>query len=514
MNKKLSSINSLKTSIRFTQYSLFLILIIFTGLITKLYFFPFEIPITSDALNYFWYSSDIYQIGKLPSDWSLGNNGWPIVLSIVFFITDSKDILSLMETQKIFSVLISISTTIPVYFLCKKFVQRKFALIGASIIAFDPRLMINSFLGITDPLFLLLSVISLVLFLHSNKKAVYLSFVIVGLSSLVRTEGMAIFLVLSIMFFIKYRNENYKIIFRYLLILIIFGLVLLPLSAYRIDVTGNDYLFQRGLKHVDQIASNEGYNDKLFEGLEIFSKYIIWVLIPNFIIFIPFGIFLIFRKLNIDKITIILSIAILSIPALYGYTLSALDTRYLYVLFPMFCVLTVLPIEKVSSKFLNQNLIVIIIILSIIIASIGLYDYLKIDCEHEKETFEIMKDISNFAVGINEFNSEAKYIPTIYTINQWPTTYKNLDFKTVIIKYEKYDSLIEFIQNSKDNGLSHIVVDNKEKRPIFMQEVFVEEKTYNFLEKVYDSKKQGFEYHVKVFKINYNLLNQEIISKQ
>ena len=102
---------------------------------------------------------------------------------------------------------------------------------------------------------------------------------------------MAIFLVLSIMFFIKYRNENYKIIFRYLLILIIFGLVLLPLSAYRIDVTGNDYLFQRGLKHVDQIASNEGYNDKLFEGLEIFSKYIIWVLIPNFIIFIPFGIF-------------------------------------------------------------------------------------------------------------------------------------------------------------------------------------------------------------------------------
>ena len=224
--------------------------------------------------------------------------------------------------------------------------------------------------------------------------------------------------------------------------------------------------------------------------------------------------FLIFRKLNIDKITIILSIAILSIPALYGYTLSALDTRYLYVLFPMFCVLTVLPIEKVSSKFLNQNLIVIIIILSIIIASIGLYDYLKIDYEHEKETFEIMKDISNFAVGINEFNSEAKYIPTIYTINQWPTTYKNLDFKTVIIKYEKYDSLIEFIQNSKDNGLSHIVVDNKEKRPIFMQEVFVEEKTYNFLEKVYDSKKQGFEYHVKVFKINYNLLNQEIISKQ
>ena len=514
MKKKASLINYSKISTKFTQYSLFLMLIIFISLVTRFYFFPFDIPITSDALNYFWFSSDIYQIGKLPNDWSLGNNGWPIILSTVFFISDSKDIYSLMEIQKIFSVLISISTIIPVYFLCKKFVQRKFALIGASIIAFDPRLMINSFLGITDPLFLLLSVTSLVLFLYSNKKTVYLSFVIVALSALVRTEGIAIFLVLSIMFFIKYRKENYKLIFKYLLILGIFGLVLLPLSVYRIDVTGNDYIFQRGLKHIDQISSNEGYSDKLFEGLETFSKYLIWVLLPNFIIFIPFGIFLIFRKLNIDKITIILSLVILSLPALYGYTLSALDTRYLYVLFPMFCVLTVLPIEKFSSKFSNQNLIVIIIILSIIIASIGVYDYLKIDYEHEKEVFEIMKDISNFAYGINEFNNEAKYIPTIYTINQWPTTYKNLDFKTMIIKYEENNSLLKFIQNSKNKGLSHIVVDNKEKRPIFMQEIFFEEEKYDFLEKVYDSKKQGFNYHVKVFEIDFNLFNQKLVNEK
>jgi hypothetical protein len=507
MNKKPSSIKSLKNSIRFTQYSLFLLLIIFTGLITRFYFFPFEVPITSDALNYFWFSSDIYQIGKLPSDWSLGNNGWPIILSAVFFITDSKDVLSLMETQKIFSVLISILTVIPVYFLCKKFVQRKFALIGATIIAFDPRLMVNSFLGITDPLFLLLTSTSLVLFLYSNKKNVYLCFVIVGFASLIRTEGMAIFFVLSIMFFIKYRKENYKLIFKYLLILGIFILVLLPLSAYRIDVTGNDYLFQRGLRHVDQISSNEGFYDKAIDGLEIFSKYLIWVLIPNFIIFIPLGIFLIFRKLNINKITIILSLAILSLPALYGYTLSALDTRYLYVLFPMFCVLTVLPIEKFSLKFSKQNLIIIGIIVAIFVSSISVYDYLKIDYEHEKEAFEIMKDIAGLAIGINELDNEVRYIPTVYTINQWPTTYKNLDFKTVIIKFEKGKSLQEFIIESKEKGLSHIIIDDKNNRPTFMQEIFFEEEKYNFLEKVYDSKKHGFDYHVKVFKIDYSLIN-------
>jgi len=122
MEKKSSLINYSKISSKFTQYSLFLMLIIFISLVTRFYFFPFDIPITSDALNYFWFSSDIYQIGKLPNDWSLGNNGWPIILSTVFFISDSKDIFSLMEIQKIFSVLISILTIIPVYFLCKKFV--------------------------------------------------------------------------------------------------------------------------------------------------------------------------------------------------------------------------------------------------------------------------------------------------------------------------------------------------------------------------------------------------------
>ena len=59
-------------------------------------------------------------------------------------------------------------TTIPVYYLCKNFVARKIAIIGASLIAFDPRLIINSFLGITDPLNLLLISISLVLFLSNN----------------------------------------------------------------------------------------------------------------------------------------------------------------------------------------------------------------------------------------------------------------------------------------------------------------------------------------------------------
>jgi len=201
MGEKLSSINNSRFSERFTKYTLFLIIIISTGFGIRFYFFPFDVPLTADALYYFWYSSDIYQIGGLPDDWSPGNNGWPILVGIVFSMIDTKDIFSLMQAQRIFSLVISMSITIPVYFLCKRFVSRKFALIGAALIAFDPRLIVNSFLGVTDPLFLLLISTSLVVFLYSNKKTVYITFAIIAFATLVRSEGLAIFLVLSIMFF-------------------------------------------------------------------------------------------------------------------------------------------------------------------------------------------------------------------------------------------------------------------------------------------------------------------------
>ena len=123
-----------------------------------------------------------------------------------------------MQIQRLLSVVISVLITIPVYFLCKKFVARKFAIIGASLVVFDPRLMINSFLGVTDPLYLLLIATSLTLFLYSNKKLVYVSFVLVSLAALVRAEGLAFFVVLSVMFFIRYRKENYKVFVKYLLV--------------------------------------------------------------------------------------------------------------------------------------------------------------------------------------------------------------------------------------------------------------------------------------------------------
>jgi len=198
----------------------------------------------------------------------------------------------------------------------------------------------------------------------------------------------------------------------------------------------------------------------------------------------------------------------MSVPALYAYiVLVALDTRYLYILFPMFSVLAVLSIERIVGKLNRSNAIIIIIISAIIVTSVLFYDYKKIDYEHEKESFEIMERVSTMINGTNILYPETNYLTSIQTMNQWPNLYSEIQFNILIIPYGNDNSLQNFILNSKDKGLTHIMIDDNKKRPDFLKELFIEEEKYTYLKKIYDSKNNGFEYQVKVFEINYELFN-------
>jgi len=500
-------------NIVFSKYSIILGIIIGISSLIRFYYFPFDVPLNSDALYYFWYSSEIYQIGTLPNNWTPTNNGWPIFVSIFFSIINSEDILELMEIQRMISTIISISITIPVYFLCKKFVERKFAIIGAVLIAFEPRLMINSFFGITDPLYLLLILTSLTLFLHSNQKIVYFSFVLVALSSLVRSEGIVFFVGMLIIFFIRYRKEKLRIILKYILIIGIFGITILPVSLYQLDTTGTEGIVIRAAGSIEQLIEEDkkigNEENDLVLGLEILIKYLIWIMIPNFIIFIPLGIFLIFKKRTIENISIIILSAIMLIPAFYAYFIPALDTRYLYILLPMFSILAVLSIQKITINKPQTNLIIVIIISAIIFSSIIFYEYKKIDYDHEKESFEIIQKISPIIDGTNLLYPETSYFKTVKTLQQWPENPSNMKFDISTLSTNEYISIEEFIFNSKELGLSHIIIDNNLNREKFLTEIFFDETKYPYLKKIYDSKDDGYIYHVKVFEIDYDLFKKE-----
>ena len=61
-----------------------------------------------------------------------------------------------------------------------------------------------------------------------------------------------------------------------------------------------------------------------------------------------------------------------------------------------------------------------------------------------------------------------------------------------------------------DKQFSHLIADSKDNRTEFLKDVFENEDKYPYLIKEWDTKDEGFAYHVKIFKIDYNLFNLKI----
>ena len=266
-----------------------LIAIFFVGLGLRFFYFPNELPLIADAMDNFTYATGINYYGHLPTEWAPANNGWPIFLSFWFSIINLETSLDYMQMQKTISVVLSTLTIIPIYFLCRKFFDEKISLVGAALFAFEPRIILNSLLGITEPLFILLGISSLVIFLRYGRRAILLSFVLASVCTIVRSEGIFLLLTLSILFFIKYRISK-EIVKTYLPSLIIFMLILTPIMIYKIEVSGNDGIFQRASGGTERILSMTGQDDdqKITDGFQLFIKYVGWVMIRTFLVFVPF----------------------------------------------------------------------------------------------------------------------------------------------------------------------------------------------------------------------------------
>ncbi len=519
-----------KLNILFKNQFLFLLIIVATGFVIRLYFFEPEVPFALDNLVYFTYSFDISVNGKLPSDYTPANNGWPALVGIFFSIFHFDNPIHYMQLQKIISVIFSTITVIPIFFLCRYFFGKELSLIGASFFAFEPRIIQNSLSGITEPLYIFLISMVLIMFLSQNKKIVYASFGVISLAAIVRSEAVILFFVMSILFFIKYR-KSWTVIPRYIPAVIIFILILLPMSTYKSEIQGDDRIFGRinevinvhiltpeedsskwnQLSEQDQEKIIEGeYTGIGFisTGSENFSKFFIWNLIPIFILFVPVGAVLIFRKINFNKLTIIACVIGLSIPAFYAYAVSSLDTRYLYVLYPMLCVVSVFAVEKYIRKIDFKNIITIGLMVVILIASISFLEYKKIDVDHEKEAFLIAQQVVKYSTGVNYYSPESQYIKVAEVFRDWPsipvhTPDGHFDATTVRISANEYENLNEFISNSQNKSLSHLVIDTDSNLPHFLRDVFENENNYSYLIKEYDSMEEGMKYHVKIFRIDY-----------
>ena len=504
----------------------FLCGICIVGFFVRMYYFPFDIPIIHDSIDYFSYAVVVSQQGHFPLGWELSNNGWPTFLSIFYAISNDGGIWEFIYIQRMLTVVISVLTIIPVYLLCTRFVPTKYAIIGSTFFIMDPRIISNSFLGITETSYVFLGALALFLFLSKRFPIILISFFTLALCSTIRYEGFLLFIPFVIIFFIRFRKDK-KIILKIFLLIGIFFLTITPMMLFTYEATGNDGIISPifgGMGYVDRVAiqgqldiensnydSNEGKGKLLTfmtVGLTNLLKYMGWVLIPTFVFFVPLGFFIILKKRDFKTSTIFLVGIVMLIPAFYAYARGIEETRYLYFIFPIFCVFSSFTLMKlydmVPRKWLGT-----LLICGILIGSVMFLDYQKVDYEHERESYLIAKEITKIASGINHYSPESKYIHIAEIEQNWPIiplpkeTPYDQTYEIKKISPDKYSTLEDYIQSSEDKGLTHLVIKKEGNHVKFLEDIFHNEEKYSYLIKQYDSSEYGFDFKIKMYEIDY-----------
>lgn len=516
---------------KFSNQRIFLLisLIFLISILIRFYYFDYNIPLTVDSLNYFFYSMDIKINEQLPVNYSLANNGWPIFTSIIFSIFQSNDINDYMQLQRILTILISSLTVIPIYLLCRRFFNSTYSLIGAAIIGLEPHLVQNSLFGISDTLYIFMISITLYLFLSSKQKLIYVSFGLIAVSTIIRSEGIFLFFTLTLMYFLINR-KNKKNLIKYIFGLTIFILILTPMIFYQYSNFGDDRMFGRAAIAIDNhilksectICGSDNISGSSFiiQGFENFPKYLGWNMIPIWIAFVPIGIIIILKKIDVKSGLLISSMTIMALPAFYAYSIPLQDGRYLFFLYPIFTVISLFTINRFIEYLPNKKNIIILIILSLIIVVSIFYLEQKIDNDHENEAFEIAKILSETKKIVNEYPPEDKYLEVgdmnfnlidfrSYFIDKplkIESIKSSIEHKVTTIKINNLNSISELMEMNKENKITHLVIDNKNEN-IILKKIYQSQEQIPYIKNIFDYEQENFNYKIKIYEIDHTKYN-------
>ncbi len=292
------------------------------------------------------------------------------------------------------------------------------------------------------------------------------------------------------------------------------------MSYVRMETTGQDGLISHvssGPQYYNSVIdSNPEENillDFISKGFTFLIKYAAILTIPMFIIFLPLGIFKFFKNRDEKKWTIIIFSLILLIPAFYAYSRGFQEMRYLFILYPIFCICIGFTFTEIEKKINRKNLFFVIFLIGIISSSLLFTNLMILDFNHEKEIFDISKDLAKEMSFVNRDYEGLSYFAWVKKDleNNFPILSTELaktsEIKIVMIgknTSHDFDNLDEYLKYGKKQGMNHLVLDGSNLDNEMLVHIFENEEQYPFLEKIYDSSEKNYSYHVKAYKINYS----------
>ena len=542
---ELNYINSKKNII------LYLGLILTLGLSLRFYYLPYDVPIATDGFYSFVYAAKTVFEGNLPVGYGTTNSGWANFLALFFSLSDTSDPFYLMQIQRSLSVILSSLTIIPAFFIFRKFVNIRWALFGCLLLIIEPRLLMSSLEGLNYQLFFLLFVLVIALFLTKTKLTLFLSFGCIACATLVRYEGLLLLIPLSTMYFLKFKDK--KSVVKFLGMIFIVIIILAPISVLRIQATENlcyetsfgvrcgsdgfthDILVgQRFLSHtlnaalgqeVSEIAiylfneNNEKtdnyavlFVNKIIVSFSALLKFIGLALIPYFAFFVLYNIILRIKnkksiKLDWDKKMIVFTASIMFLPALYAYMRGIEEIRYVLIIIPLVCILSISWTNSISEKISKNLGVIIILMVLVLISSIIFIEFEKRDSIHDRESFLISQKIVELTNITNSFH-QSGYVKTAVLSSSWPVLPEASQNGKPIHVFQKvstndYDDLAEFIIDSRKYDLRYLVVD--EDNELFAA-LRINPTVYPYLIKIFDSDEVGYKNHFMIYEIDYKLV--------
>ncbi len=533
------------------KYTIYLSIIILISLILKIYTTDFSIPVNSDNLVYV-INAISYKNGdfsQLPDR----SSGWSLFLYPFFNLVNSNNFFDYSNLARILSIGISCISIPAVYLLGRSFFNEKYSLVAASLFAFEPHLNYNSGFGLSEPLYNLAIILMFYFILNKNTKYVIPSLFMAGIIWWTRINGLLMFVVISIVYFVTFRNSN-NLLKNYGLGILVLLIIISPILIQKyiqyddpLYYLYSDNLFAGNLEktlsvnarnssssafdYIDKNSSMSFIDNFIIPGIYNMFSTLIRISVPYLFILIPFGILFSFRTSeqnsnNIKSLWIFIIIS-LSVTLITFFVVN--ERRFLFYLFPFLCIIGTITIQKVTEHGLNifsfstkqKNLFLVIVIGLIVIIS-GLFtilQYGKPDTTLENEKMEFAHYLINNLHGnlLDETGIALDYVMYIqiidsptgfqnYKINSH-TLLKNESLQTIRLYAESLDELIsvgesynlKYVISNENSGFFHPYVDY----------IYNHEEDYPYLHKIFDSNENEFKkLKVKVFEIDYNKFYQ------
>jgi hypothetical protein len=284
----------------------------------------------------------------------------------------------------------------------------------------------------------------------------------------------------------------------------------------------NEQLTESQMSNIDDTSIKfhfEAYDHR--EGLNIFkvinesfsrlAKFLGLALIPYFGFFIAFNVISRIKNwkgfgLNFDSILILSCTGIMLLPSLYAYTRGIDEIRYVLVILPLLCIVSLSWNKSISEKILKNQSVIVILIVLILISSITFIEFNKRDSIHDIESFLVSQKIVELTSVTNMFH-QSGYVKTAVLISDWPILPEAGDTGKIVHNFQKiptknHHDLAEFITDSKKYGLKYLVIDKDNE---LFNDLRKNPVGYPYLNKIFDSNNFDFENKFMIYEINYKL---------